>query len=102
MRVGRGLIDQRSLAMSKKVIGEEETALSSEARTGKMVYEPILEKGVFRFDCSADDRSGAFPSISFENPRVRDTPLANVHKVPTFIPSFECVEGQQLVNLEVI
>ncbi|XP_047971448.1 alpha-glucosidase 2-like isoform X1 [Salvia hispanica] len=100
VKVRRGLIDQRSVAMSKKVTGEEETALSSEARNGKMVYEPILEEGVFRFDCSADDRNAAFPSISFENPRVRDTPLANVHKVPTFIPSFECVEGQQLINLE--
>lgn len=101
MKVRRRLIDQRSLAMSK-MIGEEDTALNSEARTGKMVFQPILEEGVFRFDCSADDRNAAFPSISFENPRVRDAPLVNFHKVPTFIPSFECVQEQQMVNLEVI
>lgn len=100
MKVGRRLIDRRSLVMSKMI--REETALSSQARAEKMVFQPILEEGVFRFDCSADDRSGAFPSISFVNPKVRDAPLANVHKVPTFFPSFECVQGQQIVNLEVI
>ncbi|XP_057786663.1 uncharacterized protein LOC131004082 [Salvia miltiorrhiza] len=67
---------------------------------GKMVFEPILEQGVFRFDCSADDRNAAFPSISFENPLVRDTPIMNVHKIPTYIPTFECVMGQQVVNVE--
>ncbi|KAK6129903.1 hypothetical protein DH2020_036374 [Rehmannia glutinosa] len=80
--------------------GYEGTSLNSEARSGKMIYEPILEEGVFRFDCSADDRNAAFPSISFENSKVRDTPLVNVHKVPTYIPSFECVLGQQIVNIE--
>lgn len=83
-----------------KMVGEE-TVLNSDARTGKMIFQPILEEGVFRFDCSADDRNGAFPSISFENPKVRDTPLANVHNVPTYIPNFECVLGQQMAKLEV-
>ncbi|KAK4401021.1 Alpha-glucosidase 2 [Sesamum angolense] len=41
----------------------------TETRSGKMIFEPILEEGVFRFDCSADDRNAAFPSISFENPK---------------------------------
>ncbi|KAL0371972.1 UNVERIFIED_CONTAM: Alpha-glucosidase 2 [Sesamum calycinum] len=72
----------------------------TETRSGKMIFEPILEEGVFRFDCSADDRHAAFPSISFENSKVRDTPLVNVHKVPTYIPSFECVLGQQIVTIE--
>lgn len=81
---------------------EEETSLNSEARTGKMVFQPILEEGVFRFDCSAAGRNCAFPSISFKNPKVRETPLLNVQKLPTFIPIFECVQGQQMVNLEVI
>lgn len=80
----------------------EETALNSEARSGKMIFQPILEEGVFRFDCSADDRNGAFPSISFENPKARDTPLSNFHSVPTYIPNFECVLGQQITNLEVV
>ncbi|KAL8521436.1 hypothetical protein ACS0TY_011817 [Phlomoides rotata] len=75
-------------------------AVISNARLGKMVFEPILEEGVFRFDCSADDRNAAFPSISFENAKVRDTPIVNVHKVPTYIPTFECVMGQQIVNME--
>ncbi|GFP79361.1 alpha-glucosidase 2 [Phtheirospermum japonicum] len=80
--------------------GYEGTSLNSEARSGKMIFEPILEKGVFRFDCSEDDRKNAFPSISFQDSKVRDTPLVNVQNVPTYIPSFECVSGQQIVNLE--
>ncbi|XP_042039344.1 alpha-glucosidase 2-like [Salvia splendens] len=80
--------------------GHEEAALDSNKRSGKMVFEPILEEGVFRFDCSADDRNAAFPSFSFENPVVRDTPILNVPKIPTYIPTFECVMGQQVVNVE--
>ncbi|KAL0297456.1 UNVERIFIED_CONTAM: Alpha-glucosidase 2 [Sesamum radiatum] len=72
----------------------------TETRSGKMIFEPILEEGVFRFDCSADDRNAAFPSISFENPEVRDTPLVNVNNIPTYIPSFECVLGQQILTIE--
>ncbi|KAL0327710.1 UNVERIFIED_CONTAM: Alpha-glucosidase 2 [Sesamum angustifolium] len=72
----------------------------TETRSGKMIFEPILEEGVFRFDCSADDRDAAFPSISFENLKVRDTPLVNVNNVPTYIPSFEYVLGQQIVTIE--
>ncbi|KAI3468955.1 hypothetical protein Pfo_025618 [Paulownia fortunei] len=71
-----------------------------QGRSGKMVFQPILEEGVFRFDCSACDRCAAFPSISFENPRVRDTPIKDVNKVPTYIPTFECVKGQQRVNIK--
>lgn len=100
-KVKRRLIDQTSAVISK-MAGYEGTALNSEVRSGKMIFLPILEEGVFRFDCSADDRNGAFPSISFENAKVRDTPLSNVHKVPTYVPSFECVLGQQIVNLEVM
>ncbi|KAK4401019.1 Alpha-glucosidase 2, partial [Sesamum angolense] len=61
-KVKKRLSDQRSLAVSK-MAGYEGT----ETRSGKMIFEPILEEGVFRFDCSADDRHAAFPSISFEN-----------------------------------
>lgn len=82
--------------------GHEGAALDSNKRSGKMVFEPILEDGVFRFDCSADDRNAAFPSFSFENPVVRDTPILNVPKIPTYIPTFECVMGQQVVNVEVL
>lgn len=100
-RVKKRWIGRRSLAVSK-MAGYEGIAINLNARSGKMVFEPILEEGVFRFDCSADDRNAAFPSISFENPKVRDTPIMNVHKVPTYIPTFECVMGQQMVNIEVI
>ncbi|KAG8382052.1 hypothetical protein BUALT_Bualt05G0036400 [Buddleja alternifolia] len=98
-RAKRRLVDQRSSVVSI-MAGNEGTALNSEIGSGKMIFEPILEEGVFRFDCSEDGRNAAFPSISFVNSKVRDTPIGNVHKVPTYIPSFECVAGQQIVNIE--
>lgn len=82
--------------------GHEGTPSNSKACCGKMIFEPILEEGVFRFDCSADDRNAALPSISFKSSKVRDTPLMNVHKVPTYVPSCECALGQQIVTFEVI
>lgn len=81
--------------------GYDGVGLDASALSGEMVFEPILEEGVFRFDCSVEDRNAAFPSISFENPKVRDTPMMNLDKPPTYIPTFECALGQQIVNIEV-
>ncbi|XP_075494654.1 uncharacterized protein LOC142532231 isoform X2 [Primulina tabacum] len=92
------LMDQRSVVGS--TMEGEGIALNSDVQSGEMIFEPILEKGVFRFDCSVADRKAAFPSFSFENPKVRDTPIIDVDKVPTYIPSFECVMGQQIVDIE--
>ncbi|GLU05271.1 hypothetical protein SLE2022_223800 [Rubroshorea leprosula] len=64
-----------------------------------MIFEPILEDGVFRFDCSSDDRNAAFPSLSFTNTKLRDTPIL-IHKVPSYIPTFQSLLGQQIVKLE--
>ncbi|XP_059663103.1 uncharacterized protein LOC132308859 isoform X2 [Cornus florida] len=83
-----------------KMGGYQGKAVTADVDSGNMIFEPILEEGVFRFDCSADDRNGAFPSISFVDPKVRDTPIMSSHQVPSFIPTFECVLGQQLVNIE--
>ncbi|XP_009761908.1 uncharacterized protein [Nicotiana sylvestris] len=88
-----------SFVASKMARIDGRTAMS-DARTGNMIFEPILEEGVFRFDCSADDRNAAFPSFSFVDPKVRETPIMSIHKVPSHIPSFECVMGQQVVNIE--
>ena len=68
--------------------------------SGNMLFEPILEEGVFRFDCSSDDRDAAFPSLSVTNQKNRDMPIMN-HKVPMYTPTFECVLGQQIVTIEV-
>ncbi|KAA8521104.1 hypothetical protein F0562_011743 [Nyssa sinensis] len=80
--------------------GYEGKAVTSDVNSGTMIYEPILEEGVFRFDCSADDRNTAFPSLSFVNSKVRDTPIMGTHTVPSYLPTFECVLGQQLVKIE--
>ncbi|CAI9771641.1 unnamed protein product [Fraxinus pennsylvanica] len=72
----------------------------SKVQSREMLPVPILEKGVFRFDCSVHDRNNASPSISFKNPKCRDTPITNCHVNPTYTPTFECVMGEQRVNIE--
>lgn len=76
-----------------------ESAPSSDLRNGDMIFEPILEEGVFRFDCSSDDRVTAFPSISFTDTKLRDTPIMS-QKLPAYTPSFQCIHGQQIVELQ--
>ncbi|CAO2827333.1 unnamed protein product, partial [Amaranthus hypochondriacus] len=78
----------------------DKDGVTSDVYARNMVYEPILEEGVFRFDCTSDDRSDAFPSLSFANPKVRDIPLMN-EKRPSYIPTFERTQGQQIVLLQV-
>ncbi|KAL3500125.1 hypothetical protein ACH5RR_039218 [Cinchona calisaya] len=85
-----------------KMAGYEGTAATADTRSGYMIFEPILEGAVFCFDCSADDKNAAFPSVSFVNPRNRETPILAGHKVPSHIPTFECVLGQQIVNIETV
>jgi alpha-glucosidase len=74
---------------------------SSDVRKGNMIFEAILDDGVFRFDCSVDDREAAYPSISFVNSKDRDTPITSTNKVPSYTPTFECLLEQQVVQLEV-
>lgn len=90
----------REKLVSKMANYEGQTVASgSEVRSGNMIYRPILEDGVFRFDCSGNDRDAAYPSISFVNSRDRDTPVAT-NKVPLYTPTFECLLEQQVVKLE--
>ncbi|RDX82859.1 hypothetical protein CR513_36299, partial [Mucuna pruriens] len=86
--------------VSKMANSEGKSVTSgSNVISGNMIFEPILEDGVFRFDCSVNDRDAAFPSISFVNSRDRDTPIST-QKVPLYIPTFECILEQQVVKLE--
>lgn len=72
----------------------------NDVSSGNMIFEAILEEGVFRFDCSVNDRHAAYPSISFVNSRDRDTPITS-DKVPSYTPTFQCLLEQQVVKLEV-
>ncbi|MBA0711123.1 hypothetical protein Golax_010345, partial [Gossypium laxum] len=77
----------------------EVKAATSDSTAGKMIFQPILEDGVFRFDCSANDREAVYPSLSFINNKSRDV-LVMSNKTPSYIPTFECRLGQQIVKLE--
>lgn len=72
-----------------------------DVKPGNMVFEPILEEGVFRFASSTDAKNTSFPSLSFANAKERDTPLISNHKLPSYIPTSEHVAGQQIVDFEV-
>ena len=100
---------QKKKRVKKRLIGErlvlkmavyEGKVVPADFTSGNMLFKPILEEGVFLFDCSSDDRDAAFPSLSFTNQKNRDTPIMN-HKVPMYTPTFECVSGQQIVTIEV-
>lgn len=78
----------------------EGTAMTADITSGDMIFQPILEDGVFRFDCSTTDRDKAYPSISFIDGKVRETPIV-CHKVPSITPTYHCLLGQQNVTLEV-
>lgn len=80
--------------------GQEGKTVPSDVKSGNMIFVPILDDGIFRFDCSGDDRLAAYPSLSFFNSKDRDTPITR-HSVPSYIPTFECALGQQIVKLEV-
>ncbi|KAL6279341.1 hypothetical protein ACE6H2_016222 [Prunus campanulata] len=86
-------------SLISKMADYEGKAVATDATSGSMIFEPIIEDGVFRFDCSANDRNAAYPSISFINSKDRDTPIMS-HKIPSYIPNFECLLGQQIVKLE--
>lgn len=75
-------------------------SMKSIGRSGEMIFMPILEGGVFRFDCSENDRNAADPSLSFANSKAREVSITT-DKVPSHVPSFECLNGQQIVKLKV-
>ncbi|XP_058086523.1 uncharacterized protein LOC131233753 [Magnolia sinica] len=92
----RKILNIERLGAKMAEYGGEVTA---EATSVNMVFEPILEEGVFRFDCSGNDRDAAYPSLSFVDRKVRDTAIA-IHKVPEYVPTFERLHGQQIVCIE--
>lgn len=69
--------------------------------SGKMIFEPILRDGVFRFDCGSHGRANAFPSLSFAYAKERDKPITSNTAYPSYVPTFECLFDQQIVTLEV-
>ncbi|GAV90532.1 Glyco_hydro_31 domain-containing protein/Gal_mutarotas_2 domain-containing protein [Cephalotus follicularis] len=95
-------IDKSSIGVrltAKMAENEGKAVTTADVLSGDMIFEPILEDGVFRFDCYGDDRNAAYPSLSFVNTKDRDTPIMS-HKVPLYTPTFECLLGQQIVELE--
>ncbi|XP_020571578.1 uncharacterized protein LOC110018570 [Phalaenopsis equestris] len=78
----------------------DDGTVTAEAAAGEMVFEPILEDGVFRFDCSGNDRDAAFPSLSFADPKARETIITVDGKLPEFVPTFERLYDQQIVKIQ--
>ena len=72
----------------------------SETAPSDMIFVPILEDGVFRFDSSVEHRNAAFPSVSFKNSKDREVPIPS-HIVPAFTPTYSLLEEQQVVTFQV-
>lgn len=83
-----------------KMVASGDSSETVEMVPTNMIFEPILEKGVFRFDCSVEHRKAAFPSVSFKNSKDREMPIVT-HHVPAYIPTFVCLQEQQVVTFEV-
>lgn len=74
------------------------------ALSTNVVWLPIFEEAVFRFDQSDDARKGAAPCFSFTNSRLREEAIdvsSFKKKTPTFVPQFSTEKGQQVVTLQV-
>ncbi|KDP39742.1 hypothetical protein JCGZ_02762 [Jatropha curcas] len=98
-RIRKKRLDTKLTLLVSRMADHEKKTVTSDVISGDMIFEPILEDGIFRFDCFGDDRLAACPSISFINTRDRDTPINN-HSVPLYIPTFECLLGKLIVKLE--
>ncbi|EOY19243.1 Uncharacterized protein TCM_044243 [Theobroma cacao] len=83
-----------------KIDNSEVKAATSDSTAGKVIFEPISEDGVFRFDSSANDTDAAYPCLSFINSNEGDVPIMS-NKVPLYSPPFEHRLGQQIVKLEI-
>ncbi|KAL9369092.1 hypothetical protein Peur_040291 [Populus x canadensis] len=85
--------------MSKMADHDQAKVVAADVVSGDMIFQPILEDGIFRFDCSAEARAASYPSLSFIRSKDRDTPIMS-HSVPSYTPTYECVSGKQIVKFE--
>ncbi|KAJ6946656.1 hypothetical protein NC651_001381 [Populus alba x Populus x berolinensis] len=85
--------------MSKMADHDQAKVVAADVVSGDMIFQPILEDGIFRFDCSAEARAASYPSLSFIRSKDRDTPIMS-HSVPSYTPTYECVSGKQTVKFE--
>ncbi|KAF3967748.1 hypothetical protein CMV_008277 [Castanea mollissima] len=95
-RLSRKLVGERLIS---KMADHEQKAVTADVSSGDMIFQPILEDGVFRFDCPPNDRDAAYPSLSFANSKDRETPIMS-HKAPLYTPTFECLLEKQIVKIE--
>ncbi|XP_031483310.1 uncharacterized protein LOC116252855 [Nymphaea colorata] len=72
---------------------------ATENEPKRMVCQPIIGEGVFRFDCSEHARVAAYPSFSFANVEDRETGITTC-RLPEYIPFYLYSNGQQIVTVE--
>jgi hypothetical protein len=86
--------------LSESIQADRHMATSDE----KMTWTPILGESVFRFDESDAARQKAMPSLSFENPTLREERIDTSRfqkKAPAFRPRFQVDGDQQEVVFQV-
>ena len=82
---------QLTLGMTRQ---EDQQGSGKMEHSRKMVFMPILEEDVYRFDCDEYARKYAFPSLSFFDAKTRDSLLdVSIQKVSYYIPFCERLQG---------
>ncbi|KAL3681207.1 hypothetical protein R1sor_024163 [Riccia sorocarpa] len=94
-----GRLYQISAVIEENWIKEPETMPAEE----KMIWAPIVQDGVFRFDASEAAKKQACPSVSFQNGQHRETPIpvkTNLHvQEPLYIPECKNDNGSQIITV---
>ena len=81
--------------------------MDSSSSSEEIVWSQILEKGVFRFDRTEKDRANASPSLSFVDPRKRETPFIDDENEnipsssPLYLPQWSLLGDQQRISIQV-
>ncbi|BBN14507.1 alpha-glucosidase [Marchantia polymorpha subsp. ruderalis] len=70
----------------------------------KMLWAPIIQEGVFRFDANEGAKKQAWPSVSFVNGQDRESPItltAEAHiREPLYIPQCRTDNGSQTITVK--
>ncbi|KAL2620787.1 hypothetical protein R1flu_000992 [Riccia fluitans] len=70
----------------------------------KMIWAPIIDNGIYRFDASEVAKKQGWPSVCFKNGQHRETPIplkSNLHvQEPVIIPECKNEKGSQITTIK--
>ncbi|KAG6541415.1 hypothetical protein Mapa_017193 [Marchantia paleacea] len=98
----RQFCSSRYICATGSGAGKKESDLMPPAK--KMLWAPIIQEGVFRFDASEGVKKQAWPSVSFADGQHRESPItlkAEAHvREPLYIPQCRTENGTQTITVK--